>query len=253
MTPARELCFRTLEAITSRYSELEEIRPNGGPFRVLKTASNPEAGAVRIWNGKRIARMVYVGLANELPTRDGSGRTMIVDSHMVFAFTPKHSAVPHFTLDSVTMGPMFAFHLDLIPRVDLGANLSYMDEVYGGPIDAAHVEAKKCEAFTPAQLSARQLAIMSPWMLANRSTPEGVAKVPVHTYLQQWARLVDNGISAASTQGLTPEDFTRRDRQNRAILFNKEVDPVWNQIEAAIGADVGEELRTLLKHQDSDR
>ncbi len=252
MTPARSLCFQTLNAITSRYAELEERRRDGGPYRTLKTATNPEAGAVRVWNGDRIARMVYIGLANELPMRDGSGRTMRVDSHMVFAFTDKHSAVPHFTLDSVSMGPMVAFHLDLIPRVDLGASLAYMDEVYGGTVTEAHGAARACQAFSPANLSPRQLAIMSPWMLANRSTLEGVEKIPVTTYLERWEHLLERGISDAAVGDATPTQLAERDAKNRAILFNKDVDPVWNQIEMAIGSEVGDELRLLLRRQDRD-
>ena len=177
---------------------------------------------------------------------------MLVDSHMVFAFTPKDSAIPHFTLDSVHAGPFLAFHLDLIPRVDLGANLAYMDAVYGGLVTDAQAEAKKVEGFTPAQLSSRQLAVMSPWMLANRATADAFTKIPVMSYLEQWSRLVEQGLPAAATEGLTGSDFARRDQQNRAVLFNKVVDPVWVQIETMIGADVGEELRTLLRRQDRE-
>ncbi len=252
MTQARELCFKTIDAITARFPELKEIRPAGKSFRTLATSQSAEAGAVRIWNGERIARMVYIGLRNELPMRDGSGGTMLLDSHMVFAFTPKESAIPHFTLDSVHAGPFLAFHLDLIPRVDLGANLAYMDSVYGGLITDAQAAAKKVEGFTPAQLSSRQLAVMSPWMLASRASAEAFSKIPVMTYLDQWARLVEQGLPAAATEGLTASDLARRDEQNRSVLFNKVVDPVWVQIEAMIGADVGEELRTLLRRQDRE-
>ena len=252
MTQARELCFKTIDAITARFPELKEIRKDGKPFRTLATKQNPEAGAVRVWNGDRIARMVYIGLASELPMRDGSGGTMLLDSHMVFAFTPKESAIPHFTLDSVHAGPYLAFHLDLIPRVDLGANLGYMDAVYGGPITEAQAEAKKVEGFSPAQLSSRQLAVMSPWMLANRASGDAFTKIPVMTYLEQWSRLIEQGLPAAATENVTPADCARRDELNRAVLFNKIVDPVWIQIEAMIGADVGEELRVLLRRQDRD-
>jgi len=252
MTLAQELCFKTIDAITRRFPELKEIRPGGKPFRGLSTAANPEAGAVRIWNGDRIARMVYIGLRSELPRHDGVTGTMLVDSHMVFAFTPKESAIPHFTLDSVHAANYLAFHLDLIPRVDLGANLAYMDAVYGGLVTDAQAETKKAEGFSPAQLSSRQLAVMSPWMLANRATPEAFGKIPVMIYLDQWSRLIENGLPAAATEGLTATDLARRDAQNRSVLFNKIVDPVWVQIETMIGQDVGEELRVLLCRQDRD-
>ena len=93
---------------------------------------------------------------------------------------------------------------------------------------------------------------MSPWMLANRATSDAFSKIPVMSYLEQWSRLVEQGLPATVTEGLTANDFARRDEQNRAVLFNKIVDPVWVQIEAMIGADVGEELRTLLRRQDRE-
>ena len=56
---------------------------------------------------------------------------------MIFAFSPLKSSIPHFTLDAITMGEgSNAFHLDLIPRVDMGAHLKYMDYMYG-PITAS--------------------------------------------------------------------------------------------------------------------
>ena len=53
-----------------------------------------------------------------------------LDSHMLFAFTADDSPVPHFTVDSVRNGEDYAFHLDLIPRVDLAVSLAYMDQVF---------------------------------------------------------------------------------------------------------------------------
>jgi hypothetical protein len=87
-------------------------------------------------------------------------------------------------------------------------------------------------------------------MMAKRATPEAFKKLPVDAYLDRWFNLVDRGLPEAALSGLTGEDFAMRDKLNREALFNRDVDPVWIQIEAMIGADVGVELREELKQQD---
>lgn len=250
MTLARTLSLRTIETITAAMPELREVQGAGGKIaRVIPTAQNPEAGALRIWQGDKV-RMVYIGLNAELPMRDGSGRTMVLDSHMIFAFTHKHSTVPHFTLDAIAAGPVLAYHLDLLPRVDLGAHLGYMDRVYGGDLDEARKKALTLPGFSEAPLSPRQHALMSPWMMANRATPEAFQQIPVDSYLDRWLSLLNTGIAAELTSDLSREDLVRRDREHRAALFNAEVDPVWRQIEAMIGAEMGADLRDVLRQQD---
>ncbi len=253
MTLARDLCFTTLDMITTSLPELRELKgPDGGALRKIASTTNPEAGSLRIWQGERVSRVVYIGLTNEMPMRDGSGRTMLLDSHMIFAFSHKHSAVPHFTLDSIAAGPMLAFHLDLLPRVDLGAELAYMDAVYGGELNEICLQTRKETGFSPAPLEPRQIALMSPWMLASRATAEAFQKIPVKAYFDRWLTLVQKGVPAAALNGISEEALARRDQQNRAALFNREVDPVWPQIESFIGAQMGEDLRAALKVQDPE-
>ena len=76
-------------------------------------------GEARVFRGERIAKAVYVGLV---------GAAIGLDSHMVFAFSPAGSAGPalHAGL-GVRPAGTYAFHLDLIPRVDLGTHLVYLD------------------------------------------------------------------------------------------------------------------------------
>ena len=114
----------------------------------------------------------------------------------------------------------------------------------------AWAQLKKVEGFSEAPLTPRQLTLMSPWMLASRATPEAFQKIPVQTYLDRWFSLLNTDKLTATLDQLTGEDLARRDRQHRAALFNPLVDPVWPQIEQMIGADVGEELRQVLKIQD---
>jgi hypothetical protein len=241
MSLAKTLSLGVLEKIRSRFS----LREVGSPSLTLSNPAFPQPlGACRVFTGERVTKMVYIGL-----TFPPAG----LDSHMIFAFTPPDSLTPHFTLDSVLAGPPgggahFAFHLDLIPRVDLGANLAYLNAVFQ-PLTAEFDAAKKIEGLTPAHLAPRQYAIMSPWMLAYRATEAAFAQIDgaVNAYLAHWFSVVENGVNAPVQDGLPPAE---RDRLNRAAIFNPEVDPVWAQIDRMLGAEVSEKLRTILRNQE---
>lgn len=170
-----------------------------------------------------------------------------IDSHMLFAFGRGDSAVPHFTLDSVHAGGTFAFHLDLIPRVDLGSQLAYMDFVYG-PLTEVHAAGRRRDGLTAAQLSPRQLALMSPWMLAHRASEAAFAELGslVTPYLDRWFELVSGGVPAEVVR-VSAAALRTRDQGNRDALFDPAVDPVWNNVERLIGADTGARIRALLR------
>lgn len=197
-------------------------------------------GALRLFAGDVVAKLVYIGL-----TVPQFG----LDSHMIFAFTPADSPLPHFTLDSVMNGPdNFAFHLDLIPRVDLGANLDYLFAVYDA-LNAPFEETARIEGLTPARLGPTQYAIMSPWMLAyraNASAFDAIAQ-PVDTYLRHWFGLLEHGLH--DLPAYEAAALAERDRLNRAAIFNPRVDRVWAQVDRLIGPDTSATLRDILKNQ----
>jgi len=239
MSLAATLSQKTLDAIVERF----DLTEHGEPYKALMSPMSPApVGNVRVFSGGLIHKMVYIGIT--VPP-------IGLDSHMVFAFTAPDSPLPHFTLDSVLAGPHFAFHLDMLPRVDLGANLTYIDEVFQ-PLTAVFDSAKEIEGLTPAHLSPRQYAIMSPWMLAYRATEDAFAQIDAHVdeYLGHWFNVVESGISASTMEGLSNDNFNERDQRNRAAIFNPEVDPVWAQIDRLLGADGSAELQELLRAQD---
>ncbi len=239
MSLSKELSHKTLDTIIERFSMTEA----GDPFRVIHSQIPPgtKVGEMRIWRGDAVRKLVYIGITVEM---------MQLDSHMLFAFTPPESPIPHFTLDSVLAGPTFAFHLDLIPRTDLGANLAYLDAAFH-PLTDEYQKARQIEGLAEARLSPRQYAIMSPWMLVNRATEAAYRKVEpsIDFYVNHWARLVESGLPEAATAGLTADYLTNRDAQNRAIIFNVDVDPVWNQLKPLIGEEMGALMRSVLRNQ----
>ncbi len=239
MSLPQSLSLTTLEKIQTRF-QMTEI---GAPFRTLTSPISPApVGSVRLFGGEKVAKMVYIGLV--VPP-------IGLDSHMIFAFTPPPSPIPHFTLDSVLAGPHFAFHLDLIPRADLGANLAYMNAIFD-PLTPLFETAKQIEGLSPAQLGPKQYALMSPWMLAYRATEAAFEQIqtPINGYLERWFDLVEHGLPA---EAIPTTDFASRDRLNRAAIFDPTVDKVWAQVTRLVGEAASQEMRTILKHQELEQ
>lgn len=238
---AQKLNTEKLEQLVTR-AGLEEVKgEDGRSFKILTSLlDGEECGETRIFKGKgEIAKVVYHGL-----WVDQIG----LDSHMIFAFTTPESPVPHWTFDSVQNKPVYAFHLDLIPRVDVGAHLAYMDGVLG-PLTDMFQKEKENPGLSEAVLTPRQRSIMSQWMLAYRATEEAYPGLEptVKGYLDHWFDMLDNGLSQEILDEIKDVDLAARDRANRSIIFNRDVDHVWNLITPLIGQDVSEVMRLNLE------
>jgi hypothetical protein len=237
----RALSEKTLARIIERLDLVESLGEDGGPALRLVShlpMAQGEIGDMRIYTGGPLHQMVTVRIV--VPA-------IQLDSHMLFAFMPSDSAIPHFTVDSVSAGGHFAFHLDLIPRMDLGSQLAYMDEVFQ-PLDALYEQGAAIEGLSAAQLGRRQLAIMSPWMLAYRANEAAFTAIDetVQNYLDHWFGIVDSGVSGAAIGDVTAEELAARDGRNKAIIFSPEVDKVWNQITPLVGEEASLQIRQTL-------
>jgi hypothetical protein len=232
MTLPEELCVATRDAIVARYGLMPALD------RDLTSPMSPTPiGKLAVWSGvETVRKVVYCSMA--VPQ-------IGLDSHMVFAFTAPESAVPHFTLDSVEGQGSFAFHLDLIPRVDLGVSLSYLDGVYE-PLTPLYQEVIAREGLTRANLTPRQYAIMSPWMLVHRATAEAFAGIgdAVGAYREHWSALVESGVKS----DLDGAALAQRDHIHRSLLFSVEIDPVWKQTTRLLGEEQSEAVRAQLLH-----
>ena len=155
--------------------------------------------------------------------------------------------MPHFTLDSVFGQGTYAFHLDLIPRVDLGTHLDYLDWAHT-PLDATYDEVTGHPGLTKTAIGPRQFAMMSPWMLVHRAEEEAFRGIggTVDTYLEHWFSLVEGEVPDAVLADVADTDLPARDERNRANIFNPDVDKVWAQVQQLIGAEQAEAVRTLL-------
>lgn len=235
----------TLQRLVDQFGLTEVPGDDGGAYLPLESQLpmvQGSVGSVRLFTGDPLFRVVTCSLSVE---------PMQLDSHMLFAFTPGSSAVPHFTLDSVKAGEHFAFHLDLIPRLDLGSNLQYMDEVFS-PLNEAHEIGSAIEGLSKAHLSPRQYAIMSPWMLANRASEPAFTAIEdiVQRYQQHWFGLVESGVSEEALAGVDAEQLQTRNLRNKRIIFDMDVDPVWQRITPMIGEEAVAIQRGLLIGED---
>ncbi len=256
-TLASQISHQTLDRIVEDFKLAEVHGEDGGPFLELLAPAfgNARAGEMRLFHGgEKLSKVVYTGIAVE---------AIGLDSHMLFAFTKRDSLVPTFTLDSVYTkmpadmdpnfpdgGDMYSFHLDLVPRCDLGVNEAYMRRCYESLTEtqAAVLGAKGVHA---AQLSPKQRAIMSPWMLAQRTTTEAYEQyvfAAAETYLAHWLALVDDGL-ADIAGGIQGEAGATRDIQNRQLIFSREIDPVWSKIDTMLGKEVSDFMISVLRNQ----
>lgn len=239
--PAR-LHELALNRIVDRY-RLEEVHgESGGPYLSFTCqapfAPGADVGCMRLFRG---APLFQVATSTIVVPQ------IQLDSHMVFAFAPSDSAAPHFTVDAVRAGEHHAFHLDLIPRLDLGANLAYMNEVFQ-PLTQACEAGRAIEGLSRAELSPRQWAIMSPWMLAHRATEAAFGQIDntVLAYQDHWFALLDKGLSDAALAHTGAGELAQRDRLNKSIIFNADVDPVWRKITPLLGEEtVAKQLQVL--------
>ncbi len=237
MSLPRSLCVGALDEIANQLG-LAEIQS----AELTSAMDGSTVGVHRVLGGPASASgvtIVYVAMTVE---------AFGLDSHMMFAFTPETSAVPHFTIDSVNAGEHYAFHLDLIPRIDPGANLGYLDHCFT-PLTEAHDGAAEIEGLTRAHLAPRQWQLMSAWMLAHRADQGAFANIgpTVDAYRDHWLGLVRNGVPAALTSSVTPDQLRVRDRANRAAIFSPDVDPVWAQVDRLLGADVSADIQQSLR------
>jgi hypothetical protein len=236
-SPPKALSDRTMAALAG-VDELVTVRE-----KVLTGAMSPApAGTLTVLRGERIAKVVRIGL-----TVDRIG----MDSHMIFAFTGADSAVPHFTLDSVQAGGYLAYHIDLVPRADLGAHLEYVNAVFQ-PLTPVFEEVRERFGPSTAAIGPRQHAMMSPWMLVNRADEEHFAAMDgyLDRYFEHWRDLLAKGVPDDVRATLADTDLAARDARNRAALFSPEVDPVWANVARPLGDDQAEELRAELLTND---
>lgn len=239
---SQQLHDQTLNRIVDRLGLTEQTADDGGPWLPLISQVpmvQGQVGQVRVFKGGPLSQLLTCTIV--VPP-------IGLDSHMLFAFTDTEGGVPHFTVDSVRNGEDYAFHLDLIPRVDLAVELAYMDHVFS-PLTEAYKAHQALPGLSPAQLDPRQYAVMSPWMCVNRADEAAFRATfdAVDTYLDHWFAVLDAGVPDSALGNTTPDSRAARDAAHRSVIFNADVDKVWNQITPMIGAEAVQTIISQLR------
>lgn len=237
MSLTQSLSLRTLTRIQDRLKLHESKGDQGGPHKVLTSAQGgAPVGEMRVLTGGPVRKVSYVSIV--VPP-------IGLDSHMLIAFAPSDSSLPHFTLDAVAIGPdSYAFHLDLIPRVDLAANIEYTNAVYS-PLTPVALDVRGRAGISPSRITPIQFAVMSPWMLVHRTDEaafKGIGQA-VDAYLDHWLGLIEKGISPEIVSKLHGGSLAERDARHLGAIFDPKIDPVWNNMDRLFGAEQSAWLR----------
>ncbi len=245
----REIVHGLLGRIISDLGLTEETGDDGDALLPLEAIGGPldgeRIGEFRVFTRNDGLRVVQSAMSVEL---------FGMDTHQVYAFTPADSAIPHFFVDtaiSPNTDGTFHFGLDLAPRLDLGASLDYTEAVYG-PLTDIRSEALGQPGVMPVpSLGPLQWSIRSPWMAAAIVQPDDLRKLATvaDAYLDQWLRLMANGLPAAAGADAAWQDPGERDRRNRAAMFSPRTNPVWMLLDRLVGAEAAQAMRDLLTAQ----
>jgi hypothetical protein len=167
-----------------------------------------------------------------------------VDSVMLHAFAPSGSSTPHLLSDLAGLADgHWHFHVDLLPRVDLVQDTSYLDEVFP-PLTPSRDQAYGLPGAALIPIPLRLRALASAWLVGVIGAPhDAEAFTQVHSaYVDRFIDLLDNPPEVA----LAPERLRERDAVHRAALFDAATDIVWDVLTELIGADaVGEILAAV--------
>jgi hypothetical protein len=211
-----------------------DIAPDSPAWRDL-TRDGRRVGELRVYRGR--------GRVQKIVTSHFNLDTPALESHSVTVFTAPESPVPHFVLDSVRFGPKVSFHVDLLPKRDLGVSLTYLDRCFA-PLTDIRNEIDLDTRFMPGTAPLRQRALLSPWMALYTLDPEllGTAMGFIERYFKHWSGL----LRSDAPELHSAPDVAARDRQHRKLVFSREVDPVWGMLDRALGSDMVDLLLSVL-------
>lgn len=244
MSLAQLLSESTLNHLLEATGATEEHGSDGGNLLVAAPTADGPSGTMRLFIGgsanTSVQKIVWTML--EVPARG-------VTTCMIFAFANPTSGLPHFTLDCSDHGNGgHAFHLDLLPRVELATHVEYMDEVYG-PLTPVYATGHAIPGLSDTRTTQRQFAMMSPWMLVNLADEPAFRAVgdTVRAYADRWISLAEQGLSNDVVDSLADTDLAARDARVRINLFSPEIDPVWGRVDSMIGPDAALMMRSQLQ------
>jgi hypothetical protein len=231
------VCTRIVSKLIEELGSVD-IAPDSPAWRDLLRGGQ-RVGELRVYRGRgRIQKIVTFHFGLDTPDLG------TLESHSVTVFTAPESPVPHFMLDSVRVGPKVSFHVDLLPKRDLGVALAYLDRCFA-PLTEIRAELDADPRFVESNPPLRQRALQSPWMANYTVEPELLGSTAmgfIERYFRHWVALLR---SDAAELASAP-DVAARDRQHRKLVFSRDVDPVWTTLDRVLGTDTVDMLLAAL-------
>ena len=247
---ARDTVQAVLKEIVEAFDLKEHKGEDDGSFATLKASGGPlegmKVGELRVFSGGPIHKLVYSGMTVE---------EFGMDTHQIWAYTAPDSALPHFTIDAaISPNTEGTFHIgvDLIPRLDLGASLRYLQQAFQ-PLQETYTEFQgESENGAATSVGPMQYALRSPYMMAAFASKQGMKDDVKHVqgYLKHWIKLLKEGLNPEAQAEAQWQNPAQRDALNRKAIFNPETNMVWGLLDKLIGEGQGQLVRDTLSSQD---
>jgi hypothetical protein len=241
-----KLVTASLTKIIDALGLKEQTGPDGDAVLPVNGVGGPldgqRIGEFRVYTRSDGITLIYSRLSIE---------AFAMDTHQVYGFTASDSPIPHLFIDTAispnTEGT-FHFGLDLVPRVDLGANLAYSLDVYA-PLDEIRADALARPGVMPVpSIGPLQWSIRSPWMVPAIVLPADLLALSDVTdaYVDRWLELVNGAMDPEVAAEAASQHVAIRDTRNREAMFSPQTNPVWGLLDKLVGAETAGRMKDLL-------
>lgn len=231
------ICTRVVSRVIEQLGRLD-IAPDSPKWETLRGGQG-NVGELRTYRGRRgVQHVVCAHLNPPAPP---------MDSHMAVVFTDPGSPVPHLVVDAVAFGERASFHVDLLPKVDLGVSPAYLAHCFA-PLDGLVARMAEDGRLTPGTVPLGQQALLTPWSATYQVAPADlpVAMEYTQAYFDHWSSLLTGAWPAAATDEVDPQIAAGRSAKLRASLFSRAVDPVWGMLDRALSPAIVDRLLAVL-------
>jgi len=236
---ATELTAYVLEQV-KLFEPLKEIIAEDGVYKILHDPKTGDAlGDVRVFEGSElIERVMVVHITKE---------SMQLDAYMVAAFTRSSSLYPHLVFDCEISPNDCAFHIDLLHKKDLSTDAEYIVDVLE-PLSPAFDEAQAKAHFVPSAATKLMKTLLNAWMVSYHTHPDNLPEsMPViETYCKHWLSL-KNKTEGIRFDGEDRAEYAAYDQAHRRVLFNPQVDILWDMLVHMVGLESRDMLLALLQ------
>jgi hypothetical protein len=231
---------RFWEYLDARLTPTERQSASGEPVLTLThPATGSVTGRVQVYDAPGLQAIVRTTLDH-----GPHHLTQIV------AFADPGSEVPHLTYEASANPGGEWLTVDLIPRVAPTEHPQWTDHVYG-PLSDLVWQMHAREDARQSLIRAVHRLRMSPWLLSMR-LDDVSALAPLEgaacAFVDRFATLLDDGLPATATTGLSPQQLADRDAAERRLLYSWDATQNYRFLEQLGGPACVEDIQAILRH-----